>query len=76
MFPYVAQVVVGIRDKLRVFGGDFDTLDGTGSRDYVHVMDLGADIYYLQSYSQIYRQSPSCHSSPGEVDIPLQPRVM
>ena len=41
MFPYVAQVAVGLRDKLSVFGGDFETEDGTGCRDYVHVMDLG-----------------------------------
>ena len=40
----MAQVAVGIRDKLHVFGGDFETKDGTGCRDYVHVMDLGADI--------------------------------
>ena len=40
MFPYVAQVAVGLRDKLSVFGGDFETEDGTGCRDYVHVMDL------------------------------------
>ena len=50
LFPYVAQVAVGLRDKLSVFGGDFDTEDGTGCRDYVHVMDLGregSDINHL-----------------------------
>ena len=41
LFPYVAQVAVGLREKLSVFGGDFETEDGTGCRDYVHVMDLG-----------------------------------
>jgi UDP-glucose 4-epimerase len=40
LMPYVAQVAVGRRDKLRVFGGDYPTLDGTGVRDYIHVMDL------------------------------------
>ncbi|AIY40079.1 UDP-glucose 4-epimerase [Collimonas arenae] len=40
LMPYVAQVAVGKRDKLRVYGGDYPTEDGTGVRDYIHVMDL------------------------------------
>jgi UDP-glucose 4-epimerase len=40
LMPYVQQVAVGRRDKLSVFGGDYDTPDGTGVRDYLHVMDL------------------------------------
>lgn len=40
LFPYVAQVAVGRREKLSVFGGDYDTPDGTGVRDYIHVVDL------------------------------------
>lgn len=40
LMPYVAQVVVGRREKLTVFGGDYPTKDGTGVRDYIHVMDL------------------------------------
>lgn len=40
LMPYVAQVAVGRRDFLTVFGGDYDTPDGTGVRDYLHVMDL------------------------------------
>lgn len=40
LMPYIAQVAVGKRDKLRVFGGDYPTGDGTGVRDYIHVMDL------------------------------------
>ena len=39
--PYVAQVAVGRREKLSVFGDDYDTPDGTGVRDYIHVVDLG-----------------------------------
>jgi UDP-glucose 4-epimerase len=38
--PYVAQVAVGQREFLQVFGDDYDTPDGTGVRDYIHVMDL------------------------------------
>ncbi|MFT7263895.1 MAG: UDP-glucose 4-epimerase [Halioglobus sp.] len=40
LMPYVAQVAVGRREKLMVFGGDYPTVDGTGVRDYIHVMDL------------------------------------
>lgn len=42
LMPYLAQVAVGRRDKLFVFGDDYDTVDGTGVRDYIHVEDLAA----------------------------------
>ena len=40
LFPFVSQVAVGRRETLSVFGGDWPTPDGTGIRDYIHVMDL------------------------------------
>ncbi len=40
LLPFVAQVAVGKLAKLRVFGNDYDTIDGTGVRDYIHVVDL------------------------------------
>ncbi len=40
LFPYVAQVAAGLRSSLKVYGGDYPTKDGTGVRDYIHVMDL------------------------------------
>ena len=40
LMPYVAQVAVGRREYLTVFGNDYPTKDGTGVRDYLHVMDL------------------------------------
>jgi UDP-glucose 4-epimerase len=40
LFPFITQVAVGKRDKLSVFGDDYDTVDGTGVRDYLHVVDL------------------------------------
>ncbi|MBV7298655.1 UDP-glucose 4-epimerase GalE [Enterovibrio paralichthyis] len=40
LMPFIAQVAVGRREKLSVFGDDYDTIDGTGVRDYIHVMDL------------------------------------
>ena len=42
LMPYVAQVALGKRAQLHVFGSDYDTIDGTGVRDYIHVMDLAA----------------------------------
>lgn len=40
LVPFIAQVAVGRREKLQVFGDDYDTPDGTGVRDYIHVLDL------------------------------------
>ena len=40
LFPFVSQVAIGRRDQLKVFGGDWPTHDGSGVRDYIHVMDL------------------------------------
>ena len=42
LLPYVSQVAVGRLEKLSVFGDDYDTPDGTGVRDYIHVVDLAA----------------------------------
>ena len=40
LMPYITQVAVGRREKLSIFGDDYDTPDGTGVRDYIHVVDL------------------------------------
>ena len=40
LMPYITQVAVGRREKLSIFGNDYDTPDGTGVRDYIHVVDL------------------------------------
>ena len=52
LMPFIAQVAVGQRPFLNVFGNDYDTLDGTGVRDYIHVVDLVeghlAALYFLQ----------------------------
>lgn len=56
LMPYVAQVAMGQRDKLQVFGNDYDTPDGTGVRDYIHVMDLAqghvAALHYCEQAKQ------------------------
>ncbi|QDR81989.1 UDP-glucose 4-epimerase GalE [Sporomusa termitida] len=40
LMPYITQVAIGKRDKLSIFGNDYDTPDGTGVRDFIHVVDL------------------------------------
>ena len=40
LMPFIAQVAVGTRSELQIFGNDYDTRDGTGERDYLHVVDL------------------------------------
>jgi len=53
LIPYIAQVAVGKRDHLSVFGGDYKTPDGTGVRDYIHVVDLAhGHIKALEKLSQ------------------------
>ncbi|HEX5310481.1 UDP-glucose 4-epimerase GalE [Aquabacterium sp.] len=56
LMPYVAQVAVGKREHLNVFGNDYDTPDGTGVRDYIHVCDLAeghvAALRYLADKGQ------------------------
>ena len=45
LMPYVAQVAIGKRPHLNVFGNDYDTPDGTGVRDYIHVLDLAGGMW-------------------------------
>ncbi|MDB2584842.1 UDP-glucose 4-epimerase GalE [Alphaproteobacteria bacterium] len=40
LMPYIAQVAIGKREALKIFGDDYETRDGTGERDYIHVTDL------------------------------------
>ncbi|WP_346959677.1 UDP-glucose 4-epimerase GalE [uncultured Arthrobacter sp.] len=59
LLPFVAQVAVGRREKVMVFGNDYPTPDGTGVRDYIHVMDLAAGhlaaLGYLGNRVGVYR---------------------
>ncbi|CAI1812597.1 hypothetical protein SEUBUCD646_0B01350 [Saccharomyces eubayanus] len=56
LLPYMAQVAVGRREKLYIFGDDYDSRDGTPIRDYIHVVDLAkghiAALKYLDAYNQ------------------------
>jgi UDP-glucose 4-epimerase len=57
LMPYVAQVAVGLRPYLNVWGNDYDTPDGTGVRDYIHVCDLAqghlAALSYLEKNQEL-----------------------
>ena len=54
LMPFISQVAIGRREYLNVFGDDYDTPDGTGVRDYIHVVDLArghvAAINYMQQH--------------------------
>jgi len=54
LFPFIMQVAVGRQPFLRVFGDDYDTLDGTGVRDYLHVMDLARGHVQALTYSETH----------------------
>lgn len=58
LMPFVAQVAIGKRDQVNVFGDDYGTADGTGIRDYIHVLDLAAGhlaaLNYLASDYGVY----------------------
>lgn len=56
LVPYVAQVAIGRRERLNIWGADYDTPDGTGVRDYIHVTDLAAG--HLSALRSL--DSPKC----------------
>jgi UDP-glucose 4-epimerase len=56
LVPFVMQVAVGRRDSLKVYGDDYDTPDGTGVRDYIHVIDLARG--HLAALEHV---EPGCH---------------
>ena len=55
LMPYITQVAAGVRDHLSIYGGDYPTRDGTGVRDYIHVVDLAkghlAALDYAETHS-------------------------
>ncbi len=57
LMPFITQAAAGLRDELRVFGSDYETPDGTGVRDYIHVVDLAnghiAALNYLRRNPQM-----------------------
>jgi UDP-glucose 4-epimerase len=71
LLPFVSQVAVGKRDKVKVFGGDYSTPDGTGVRDYIHVVDLAkghlAALRHLRPGAAVYNLGTGKGSSVLEV---------
>jgi len=60
LMPYIAQVAVGRRDALTVHGDDYPTSDGTGERDYLHVMDLAAA--HVAAVEHLAEQAEPCRA--------------
>lgn len=58
LVPFITQTAVGIRDKLTVFGNDYDTSDGTCVRDYIHVLDLANA--HVRALDWLGEQDRSC----------------
>jgi len=58
--PFIAQVCVGRREKLSVFGNDYDTPDGTGVRDYIHVVDLAKG--HVAALDKLYSEELGCEA--------------
>jgi UDP-glucose 4-epimerase len=66
LMPYVAQVAVGKRTHLNVFGQDYDTPDGTGVRDYIHVCDLAEGHVAALRYLDERKQSLTVNLGTGQ----------
>ena len=60
LMPYVAQVAVGRRPHLNVFGGDYPTPDGTGVRDYIHVVDLARG--HVAALNRLHHKAGGVHT--------------
>ena len=59
LMPYICQVAAGKRERLQIFGGDWPTVDGTGVRDYIHVMDLArAHAHALEALEDVRGHLP------------------
>ncbi|HUP07175.1 MAG TPA: UDP-glucose 4-epimerase GalE [Caldimonas sp.] len=65
LMPYVTQVAVGKRERLQVFGNDYATPDGTGVRDYIHVMDLADGHVAALRYLLAHRRSITANLGTG-----------
>lgn len=62
LMPYVTQTAIGKRDCLSIFGGDYDTVDGTGVRDYIHVVDLAYGHLAALNWLDAEATSPCCNA--------------
>jgi len=77
LMPYISQVAVGRRERLSVFGSDYPTPDGTGVRDYIHVMDLAeGHVAALRYMEKAEPSSPNSMSSPNNSSFPRRRESM
>jgi UDP-glucose 4-epimerase len=60
LLPFVAQVAVGKLPRLKIFGDDYDTRDGTGVRDYIHVVDLARG--HVRALEKLTESEPGCYT--------------
>ena len=72
LFPFVTQVAIGRLPKLRVFGNDYATSDGTGVRDYIHVMDLADGHVAALRYLREQQRSITANLGTGNGQSVLQ----
>jgi len=77
LMPYISQVAVGRRERLSVFGIDYPTPDGTGVRDYIHVMDLAeghiAALRYMEKEALSSQHDLSCQRKPASIPASSSP---
>ena len=66
LMPFIAQVAVGRRDKLHVFGDDYPTVDGTGVRDYIHVVDLAIGHIRALEYAATHTGTEAINLGTGQ----------
>ena len=66
LMPYVAQVAIGKRESLQVFGNDYPTYDGTGVRDYIHVVDLAVAHVRALDFLMQERKSATVNLGTGQ----------
>lgn len=60
LLPLLGQVAVGRREKIKVYGTDYDSHDGTAIRDYIHVIDLAKG--HISALDKLYKDSPGCRA--------------
>ncbi len=72
LMPYISQVAVGKREHLSIYGGDWPTIDGTGVRDYIHVMDLAEGHVSALKYLSDKKQSLTVNLGAGRGASVLQ----
>lgn len=69
LMPFISQTAVGKREFLSVFGGDYDTQDGTGVRDYIHVVDLAnAHVKAIDYLGEATGEAKATHPRAGEAE--------